>query len=272
MKKYLMISIAVFFFLFLFGTVSQLTSFLVNVKSCVIVLAGTVICSVLSASPAAAKTFFQNLPTLLESRKSNFDELISEISELARIRRSKGLGELEKIAHDIENPFLKQGIEMVVDGYKRRVILSTLEKRFENDMASRKSQDDFIHNLIKLSPIFGFAGTIIGLIHVLQSMSAPEMIGQGMGTALLTTFYGLVFANLLFLPLSRKAADIGTAEAMEKSLIIEGVVDISDNVNSRSIAYRLKSSLGDFFEETEPGRRPEAETLKKLQAKIMMDS
>ncbi|MGM0419244.1 MAG: motility protein A, partial [Thermodesulfobacteriota bacterium] len=211
-----------------------------------IVLTGTVVCSMLNSSPHAVKSFFTNFGEIINYQTNSFDELIEEISMLARIRRIGGLADLEAKSKNIKNKFLKKGIELVVDGYSDSAVVTTLEHRYHNDTALRKEQNDFVNTMMKLSPVFGFAGTIIGLIQVLNNMTAPEMIGEGMATALLTTFYGLIFANLIFLPVSKKASQMLTSESVEKSLIIEGLLDISRNMNSKAISYRLLSSLGEY--------------------------
>jgi chemotaxis protein MotA len=246
MKKYILIAAGILFFGFLFVLLSGLTSWSANIKSCLIVLAGTVVCSMLNSSPHAVKSFFTNFGEIINYQTNSFDDLIEEIAMLARIRRVGGLADLEAKSKDIENNFLKKGVELVVDGYSDSAVVSTLEHRYQNDTALRKEQNDFVNTMMKLSPVFGFAGTIIGLIQVLNNMTAPEMIGEGMATALLTTFYGLIFANLIFLPVSKKASQMLTSESVEKSLIIEGLLDISKNMNSKAISYRLISSLGEY--------------------------
>ena len=246
MKKYILTAAGILFFGFLFVLLSGLTSWSANIKSCLIVLAGTVVCSMLNSSPHAVKSFFTNFGEIINYQTNSFDDLIEEIAMLARIRRVGGLADLEAKSKDIENNFLKKGVELVVDGYSDSAVVSTLEHRYQNDTALRKEQNDFVNTMMKLSPVFGFAGTIIGLIQVLNNMTAPEMIGEGMATALLTTFYGLIFANLIFLPVSKKASQMLTSESVEKSLIIEGLLDISKNMNSKAISYRLISSLGEY--------------------------
>jgi chemotaxis protein MotA len=246
MKNNFLIASALIFFCFLFITLSNLTSWSANFTSCMIVLSGTIICSILNSPWHAVKSFIKNIKTIMNYEKEGFEDLIEEITSLARIRRSKGLAELDKKSRTIKNRFLKKGIELVVDGYSDSAVLNTLEQRFQNDAVLKKEQSEFVNTMMKLSPVFGFAGTIIGLIQILNNMTSPEVIGQGMGTALLTTFYGLIFANLIFLPVSKKASQMLTCESIKKNLIIEGILDISNNTNSVAVSYRLVSSLGDY--------------------------
>lgn len=246
MKNQFLILSGVLFFILLFTGMSHLTSWAANFLSCGVVISGTIVCSILNSPWHAVSRFSANLCSLFNSEDSDFKNIIEEISSLARSRRMGGLAELDRKSEEIENSFLKKGIELVVDGFDNSSILSTLEQRLQSDISHKKEQNELINSMMKLSPVFGFAGTIIGLIQVLNNMTSPELIGEGMGTALLTTFYGLIFANLVFLPLSKKAANILKKETIEKSIIIEGVLDISNNMNSKAVMYRLTSSVGGY--------------------------
>lgn len=243
--------IGVVVFLFLSGTVSGLSSIEVNIRSGLLVFIGTLICGLISYSGKTIIELIKNIRFIFTKQDDgDYNALINIIENLAKIRRSKGIKALEAEAAKTDNLFLQQGIEMVVDGYERSVIFNTLEKRYENFLAFRQSQSDVINTLVKLSPVFGFVGTILGLINVLNNMGSPEVIGKGMATALLTTFYGLLFANMFFLPIAKKISTHTKHEAIKRSLVIEGILDITDNVNSKSISYRLHASLGSYYNES----------------------
>ena len=137
---------------------------------------------------------------------------------------------------------------MIADGFDRYTIFKTLERRYDNFLQARRSQADLINTFIKLMPVFGFVGTIIGLINVLSNMGSPELIGKGVATALLTTFYGLLYANVIFLPIAKKLAEKTKHDAMELTLIIEGILDIADKTNAKAIGYRLRYCIGDYFQ------------------------
>ena len=92
--------------------------------------------------------------------------------------------------------------------------------------------------------MFGFVGTIIGLIDVLNQMGSPTQIGHGMALALLTTFYGLLFSNFLFLPLAKKLSEHIKSEATILNAILEGVMYIAEQKHSKAISHNLQSYLG----------------------------
>jgi len=236
-------------FVILSGTVSELSSISANIRSNMIVLSGTIVCCMISYPTQLFSDLFLSIGQTFSKEKKDVNELINQIETLSHIRRSKDISELDEKSRQIKNKFLKMGIEMVVDGYDRYMIFKTLERRYDNFLGARRSQADLINTMIKLLPVFGFVGTIIGLINVLNNMGSPELIGKGVATALLTTFYGLLYANLVCLPLGKKLAEKTKQDAVELALIIEGVLDISDNINSKLIGYRLRYCIGELCQE-----------------------
>jgi chemotaxis protein MotA len=236
-------------FIILSGTVSELSSLSANIKSNLIVITGTLVCCMVSYPTQLFSDLFATIRQAFSKDKKDINDLINQIESLSVIRRSKGILALDEQSRQIENTFLRNGIEMVVDGYDRYTIFKTLERRYDNFLGARRSQADLINTIIKLMPVFGFVGTIIGLINVLNNMGSPELIGKGVATALLTTFYGLLYANLLCLPLGKKLTEKTKQDSMELALIIEGVLDISDKVNSKLIGYRLRYCIGELYQD-----------------------
>ena len=118
-----------------------------------------------------------------------------------------------------------------------------MEKEYELYFSRKESLVNILDTLQKLAPAVGFVGTIMGLIDVLNNIGAPLEMGRGMAIALLTTLYGLLFANFLFLPLSKKFSEHIRAESMLLYVILEGVLDISKDKNSKAVAYRLQSYI-----------------------------
>lgn len=233
-------------FAMLSGTVSDMSAVAANVKSNLIVLLGTFLCCLISHSPRMFVQLFSDIKAAFGKREQDHSGLIDEIQSLSRLRWSKGDMELDRQARQIDNPFLRMGIEMVVDGYDRHTIFKTLERSYDNFLGEKKTQADLMNTMIKLMPVFGFVGTIIGLIEVLNHMGSPEVIGKGLAMALLTTFYGLLYANIVFLPVAKKLTEHTRAQALERALIIEGVLDIFDKASAKSIGYRLRYCIGDM--------------------------
>nr|WP_320190066.1 MotA/TolQ/ExbB proton channel family protein [uncultured Desulfobacter sp.] len=236
-------------FILLSGTVSELSSIVLNIKSNVIILAGALACALVSYPLRLFSDLYVNIRKAFSGKKTDLNALIKQIEGLAAIRRRHGKLVLDEKSRNIDNPFLKMGIEMIADGFDRYTIFKTLERRYDNFLQARRSQADLINTFIKLMPVFGFVGTIIGLINVLSNMGSAELIGKGVATALLTTFYGLLYANIIFLPIAKKLTEKTKHDAMELSLIIEGILDIANKTNAKAIGYRLRYCIGDYFQD-----------------------
>jgi len=241
----------VMFLLFASGNVIGETSAIINLKSGVLVLGGTLMSAFLAFPMKTIKELVRSLRALLRKSETDHQGIVRQIANLARIGRMQGVRVLEAEGKRVENPFVREGIELVVDGYDRFEIRNIMEKEYELHFSRKESQVNMLNTLAKIAPVLGFVGTIIGLIDVLSNMGEVGEIGKGMALALLTTFYGLLFSNFLFLPLAKRYSEHNKAEASLLDIILEGIMDICDQKNSHAISYRLESYLGIGESETE---------------------
>ena len=170
------------------------------------------------------------------------EDLIDQLVELAGIARKDGMIALQNA--EIDNRLLSKGINSLVDGTDPMIIRTSLErdmyitaKRHESARGTLKFAGD-------VAPAMGMVGTLIGLINLLGKMNeAPESIGPNMSTALLTTLYGAVLANALFLPAAEKLENFANQEMRNSELIIEGIMFIQTGGNPRLLADLLSSYL-----------------------------
>lgn len=255
MIQRLLMLVGVAFFLLLSGIVVGKTSAMVNLKSGLIVLGGSLLSASLAFPTRTIKDLIRSLRELPGKKDTN-DALVWQVEALARVARVHGPRALEAEARRSNNVFLRKGIDLVLEGYDRYEIRNIMEKEYELYLSRKESQINVLNTLAKLSPVFGFVGTIIGLISVLNNMGEPAEIGKGMALALLTTFYGLLFANFLFLPLAKKLSEQTKAEATLLNLILEGVMDIADQKNAKSISQRLQSYLNVYELASADGLKP----------------
>jgi chemotaxis protein MotA len=242
-KKMILLG-GVMFFLFVSANVIGATSVITNLKSGVLVLGGTLISAFLAFPMKTMKELVKSLQALLQNSEADQEGIMRQIVHLARIGRMHGVRALEAKGKRVENPFVRKGIELVVDGYDRFEIRNIMEKEYELYFSRKQSQVNMLNTLAKIAPALGFVGTIIGLIDVLSNMGQVGEIGKGMALALLTTFYGLLFSNFLFLPLAKRYSEHNETEASLLSIILEGIMDICDQKNSHAVSYRLESYLG----------------------------
>jgi chemotaxis protein MotA len=219
------------------------TSMILNLKSGILVLGGTIVIGFLSFPMKSYKDLFKTLIVIFRRKELDYRILVKDIARLSRINRLYGKLALEKEAHRIKNFFLRKGIDLIVDGYDPFEIHKIMEKEYEMYFSRKESLVSILNTLQKLAPVIGFLGTIIGLINVLNHLGSPVDMGKGMSIALLTTLYGLLIANFLFLPLQKKLSEHLKIESALLYVIIEGVIDISQDKNSRAIAYHLQSYM-----------------------------
>ena len=249
--------------LYLTGNTVGEISEVANLKSGLLVLGGTLMCAFLAFPVKTFKGLMKSLVEVFRNEETDHKDLLFQIESLAHVRRLYGIRELEEDGKKIVNPFLRRGIELVVDDYDHYEIRNIMEKDYELFFSNKASQIHILGTLAKFAPAFGFIGTIIGLISVLNNMGAPAEIGKGMSLALLTTLYGSLISNFLFLPLAKKLSEHTKAEITQLNIIIEGVMDIADKRNPKAISHRLQGYLGvhdltraDGFTKPAPGGRP----------------
>ncbi|MDR3236991.1 MAG: motility protein A [Spirochaetia bacterium] len=177
------------------------------------------------------------------------DMIVTLVSFSEKARR-EGLLALEDDLNELNDDFLKKGIQLVVDGTDpelvRRIMETELEYIMERHDRGKKLFDDWGF----LAPAFGMIGTLLGLILMMANLEDKAAIGPGMATALITTLYGSILANVLFIPLANKLAVRGNEEILVKLIMIEGTLSIQAGDNPRIVRDKLVAFL-------EPAQRDE---------------
>jgi len=175
------------------------------------------------------------------AKLSNPAEVIQEIVNLANVARKNGLIVLEQ--QPIEDPFLKKAVMYCVDGHEADFIEEVLKKEVSLTVERHDLGRRVFAGMGDAAPAFGMIGTLIGLVLMLGNMSDPASIGPSMAVALLTTFYGAVLSNLVFLPMADKLALRSEQEERNQKLIIEGVLGILKGINPRVMEEFLETFL-----------------------------
>ncbi|PKL42550.1 MAG: motility protein A [Candidatus Riflebacteria bacterium HGW-Riflebacteria-1] len=178
-------------------------------------------------------------------KEYNYMKLVSSILLTADVARKEGILALDSRIAEIDEPFLARGLQMVVDGVDVKIIEDILDTELDsraNRHADVKAALDFLSSVI---PAFGMIGTIMGLVGLLGNLDDPTSIGPNMAVALITTFYGAVAANLLFIPFGKKAEERSNAEQMYGEIIARGCMFIAAGVHPRIIQERLLAFMSD---------------------------
>ena len=211
----------------------------IDIPSLVIVIGGTIMAllityplkRVLTAHAIGMKVMFGATP--------DFGSLYKTIVELATIARRDGILALEEKIGELENDFLKKGLQMMVDGNPPEVISAILTKDIDNMEDRHLTGNGFFKNCGGYCPAFGMVGTLIGLIQMLQDLSDPAALGQGMAVALLTTLYGAFFANLFFIPMGNKLVERSAEELLLNRMLLDGVLAIHAGDSPRIVGDKL---------------------------------
>ncbi|HUZ17944.1 MAG TPA: motility protein A [Spirochaetia bacterium] len=181
----------------------------------------------------------------LVTRVPNFEEerVIANLVTFSEKARREGLLALEDDLEEVEEDFMRKGIQLVVDGTDPEIIKSILYTEL-NQLQERHQDGIMIFDQWgKLAPAFGMLGTLIGLIAMLANLNDQNAIGQGMSTALITTLYGAILANLVFIPLKSKLEVRDKYETLVREIMIEGILSIQSGDNPRILEEKLLSFL-----------------------------
>ena len=170
-------------------------------------------------------------------------EVISNIINLSNISRKEGLLALEEATHDMDDEFLKKGINLVADGTDPDLVRGILETDLINLEARHKKVIGFWEKWAELGPAWGMIGTLIGLVNMLKNLTDSSSIGPNMAVALLTTLYGSLIANWLAGPTAAKLKVNNDMEIMMREITVEGLLSIQAGENPRVIEEKLKSFL-----------------------------
>lgn len=143
----------------------------------------------------------------------------------------------------LDNRFLKNGIAMIVDGYNAKEIYELMERELNSLMDRHNAGQKFLRAMAVQSPVFGMTVTLISLIQILMHIDDPSTIGPAVATALMTTFYGLILANLLLIPLATKLSHRTESEGKIFWSIRVGAIGIHDRVNPQRIQRNMNAIL-----------------------------
>ncbi len=176
-------------------------------------------------------------------KEPDTNKLIAQMLDFSAKARKGGILSLQDQIDSIEDKFLVKALQMAVDGQEPSELKAILTTEVDN-LASRHSYgSEILNTLGAIGPAMGMIGTLIGLVQMLQNMSDPAAIGPAMAVALLTTFYGAVLANILFIPMAGKLKARSKTEVLQKMVIIEGMESILSGENPRVMEQRLHTYL-----------------------------
>lgn len=220
----------------------------VDIASILIVLGGTLAALFISFEPKVARSALRLIMRSFKRHADSENSLKEEVGRIVRwayIIQKSGLQGLENEVTDQlreQDPFLAYGADLVVTGYTGAEIKQILEHMLEAQAEREKLQTDALKKMGGDAPAFGMMGTLIGLVIMLGSMgSDPSAIGPSMSVALITTFYGILLARLVFIPIATKVAARNDVSLFKNILQTEGLVLLAERKSPRYIQDKVNS-------------------------------
>lgn len=218
----------------------------VNVPSIFITIGGTFFVLIASFPIKTFSHIPKHFKMIFFKNKKDPLEYVEILTELSKEARRKGLLALEAKAADIQDEFLKESVLRIVDAIEPDKLRSWFDQKIDY-ISERNDQERKLYDMgAALGPAFGMIGTLIGLVNMLKNMSfegGASTLGADMSVALITTFYGSVLANTVFMPMSSKLEIAQNRDLLIKELIIEGVVAIKEGENPKYIRDKLMNFL-----------------------------
>ena len=190
---------------------------------------------------------FKRIPAVLaravRGTPTDSDQTITLMVEMADVARRDGLLALENRLPEVEDTFARGGLQLVADG----IDADTVREMLEIDIAALDERHRTMYGVFEAlgsyAPTFGMMGTVIGLINMLGNLSSPEQLGVGMSLALLTTLYGVLFANLVYLPIASRLKRLNALELSARDLALDAMLSIQEGISPRVLVERLEAYL-----------------------------
>ncbi|AEH51840.1 motility protein A [Pseudothermotoga thermarum] len=233
------------FGMILFGIISNRASLGIyyNLPSLFITVGGAIASTIASHPREKSFKIFKIMMSTFKELKVDNIGLIRTLVSFSEKARREGLLSLEEHLNEIEDPFMKKALQLVIDGTDPDLLKNMMETEMdliEEDFAAEKA---LLDSAGAFAPAYGMIGTLIGLIAMLKTLNNPETLGPGMSVALITTFYGSLLSNAVFLPMAEKIGRRAAKILRQKQMILEGVLSIQAGENPRVLEEKLKSFL-----------------------------
>jgi len=212
-----------------------------------IVVVGTVGATIMSFPFDSIQEFWPVMKKAFQKQELQPGAIVTQLVGFATKARREGLLGLEEEAEAVQDPFLKKGLQLVVDGTDIEMIRNIMETDIAFLEARHKIGEGIYGTAGGFSPTLGIIGTVLGLIHALAQMgeggAGGAELAAAIATAFIATFYGIAFANIFFLPLSFKLKQNSQQEVLLREVMLEGILSISAGDNPRIVEEKLKAFL-----------------------------
>jgi chemotaxis protein MotA len=179
----------------------------------------------------------------LMAKKADVEGVVEPLVKMAEKARREGLLALESEMEGVQDEFMRRGLQMAVDGTDADDLYEILTAEVKAKKTSAAAGASFWTDAGGYSPTIGIIGTVVGLIHVLENLSHPDELGHLIAGAFVATLWGVLSANVMFLPFGKRIKAVMANETARMELIIEGVLAIQAGANPRVVATKLQSRM-----------------------------
>ncbi len=216
---------------------------LVSFSAAIIVFGGTFGATAASFKLEDVKTIPTLIKIVMTTRKFEVNDLIVTLVGFAEKARREGLLCLERETASIDDDFLRQGIQLVVDGTDPALVRDILETQIDFMDQRHKIGADIFESAGGYSPTMGIIGTVMGLVQVLGNLSEPDKLGGAIASAFIATLYGVCSANVIWLPIGHKLKLKSKQERFMKEVALEGILSIQAGDNPSIVGEKLRAFL-----------------------------
>lgn len=218
-------------------------SLFISVSSFLIVAGGVISVTIVNYSIVDLKVAFENLLHNLKNSEIDLRIDIEMMNLFARKARREGMLALEDDIQHIQDPFLKNNMMYMLDGINKETLESIMTDQLASAERSLDKSVNILAAMAEYSPAFGMIGTVIGLVLMLQNIQDPESLGMGLAIALITTLYGTIFANMIFLPLSGKLDHLSERQLTRKKMQLVAILSLVGEDSPRIIESKMLNFL-----------------------------
>lgn len=208
-----------------------------------LVFGGTLLVCVAGGTMADAKNAITSVKTALFGKVASSADVVPVIVDLSDTARREGMLALESRLEGIDDPFLVKGVTLAVDGIDPEELREIMEYELHAKRSTDKHSAKFYTDAGGYAPTIGIVGTVMSLVHVLENLAKPDELGHMIAAAFLATLWGVLSANVLWLPIAARLKRLSELECIRMEIVIEGVSAIQAGANPRVVAQKLRSLL-----------------------------
>ena len=223
---------------------------LLGLSAVIIVFGGTMGATIVGIPMDQIKNIPKWIIIAFTDKTMNGENMYHMLVRFSEKARQEGLLSLESDLSGVDDEFLRQGMQLVIDGTDPDITRSILEANLAVQEVRHKIGIGFFEAAGGYSPTMGIIGTVMGLVHVLGNLSDVAKLASSIAAAFLATLYGVALANVLYLPIANKLKYRDKKESAVKEMVLDGIISIQSGENPAILKEKLRTHLGDIPEDT----------------------